>query len=511
MNKIIFSIALIIAACQVSAQTIDSIPHHNLGPHSARAQNLMQMSDNSLLGGLMLADEFPFVSLGCVFHKVSRAGGNLLEISDTLFIPYENLPWFLTAKEPNGDGNILVEFANDYENNNCYLRIRRFDDSLNLDTTEVIVPIADFLGTSAEPGLLLDPNGDIILSYYDYYSTERNFVRVGLDGTVKQQATINAMKIDSGDDTGPFVFSESPFRYCYWGRFYDINQMNVDINCYLLDSLFNITNCYTLPRTSGSPDYVNYNTDGSYTKLLGLDDGCFLVARPYNRPSSLYPHIEDDGVAVMKYDSDFNQTARRKFLSEPILEYSHPNARPIGFEKSKDGYIYFAYFTCSGFKYNGHYYGGVSVVKMDEDLNIIWQRHCLEPEGYGRDWGKMMVLEDNSVAVMGLNTIMNGAYVDHTEAFYIIVNDDYDGLEQQGIIIRPYTYYPNPVQNELHLQYSPDVKPTQIELYDLQGRLVCTQRNGLESINLEGLSAGTYTMRVTLENGKVFSDKIIKE
>ena len=38
-----------------------------------------------------------------------------------------------------------------------------------------------------------------------------------------------------------------------------------------------------------------------------------------------------------------------------------------------------------------------------------------------------------------------------------------------------------------------------------------SQRNGLESINLEGLAAGTYTMRVTLEGGKVFSDKVVKE
>ena len=63
----------------------------------------------------------------------------------------------------------------------------------------------------------------------------------------------------------------------------------------------------------------------------------------------------------------------------------------------------------------------------------------------------------------------------------------------------------------LHLQYSPDVTPKSIELYDLKGRLVRTQRNGLESLNLQGLASGTYTMRVMLEDGKVFSDKVVKE
>ena len=37
------------------------------------------------------------------------------------------------------------------------------------------------------------------------------------------------------------------------------------------------------------------------------------------------------------------------------------------------------------------------------------------------------------------------------------------------------------------------------------------ERNSLESLDLQGLAPGTYTMRVTLENGKAFSDKVVKE
>jgi len=55
------------------------------------------------------------------------------------------------------------------------------------------------------------------------------------------------------------------------------------------------------------------------------------------------------------------------------------------------------------------------------------------------------------------------------------------------------------------------VKPTSIELYDLQGRLLRTQRNDLESLNMADLPSGTYTMRVKMEDGKVFSDKVVKE
>lgn len=71
--------------------------------------------------------------------------------------------------------------------------------------------------------------------------------------------------------------------------------------------------------------------------------------------------------------------------------------------------------------------------------------------------------------------------------------------------------YPNPVIDLLHLNYAPDVKPLSIELYDLQGLLIRTQVNGLESIDLQNLPSGTYTINMTLNNGKTYSDKIVKQ
>ena len=63
----------------------------------------------------------------------------------------------------------------------------------------------------------------------------------------------------------------------------------------------------------------------------------------------------------------------------------------------------------------------------------------------------------------------------------------------------------------LCIHISPDVQPKQIEFYDLQGRLVRTQSKAFESIDMSQLPAGTYTLRVTMEDGKVFSDKVVKE
>ena len=84
-------------------------------------------------------------------------------------------------------------------------------------------------------------------------------------------------------------------------------------------------------------------------------------------------------------------------------------------------------------------------------------------------------------------------------------------MNESGIEVRPYCFYPNPVKSQLQMQFSPDVQPKQVELYDMQGRLLRTQRSSFGSIDMSQLPAGAYMLRVTLEDGKVFSDKVVKE
>ena len=94
----------------------------------------------------------------------------------------------------------------------------------------------------------------------------------------------------------------------------------------------------------------------------------------------------------------------------------------------------------------------------------------------------------------------------------IIINDDGSArTADTESFLRPYMFFPNPAQDQLTMQYSPDVQPRQIELYDLQGRLVCTQKQGLESLNLQGLAPGQYLMKVTMTDGKVYTDRVVKE
>ncbi len=96
----------------------------------------------------------------------------------------------------------------------------------------------------------------------------------------------------------------------------------------------------------------------------------------------------------------------------------------------------------------------------------------------------------------------------------IYKNPEFDGIDYTEVVEwhdARFSFYPNPAKDLLQLQYSNGTIPVGIDLYDLQGRLVHTQHSAFESIDMSQLPAGTYMMRVIMEDGKSYSDKVVKE
>ena len=93
--------------------------------------------------------------------------------------------------------------------------------------------------------------------------------------------------------------------------------------------------------------------------------------------------------------------------------------------------------------------------------------------------------------------------------FVLMVNDDTDAVSESNLDIRPYLIYPNPMKDRLSIQFSPDVKLESIELYDVSGRCVAHSRTA--EMDVADLPAGQYVAKITLEGGKVYSDKVVKE
>jgi len=55
------------------------------------------------------------------------------------------------------------------------------------------------------------------------------------------------------------------------------------------------------------------------------------------------------------------------------------------------------------------------------------------------------------------------------------------------------------------------VQPALIEFYDLQGHCVYLVQSDFENVDLQNLTAGQYLMKVTMRNGKAYTNKVVKE
>ena len=149
------------------------------------------------------------------------------------------------------------------------------------------------------------------------------------------------------------------------------------------------------------------------------------------------------------------------------------------------------------------------VAYLDQDLNKIGEVYYIHPSKYLI--ARSIVACPGGGCLVYCNGVDDNTHTTENCIYKISISDFLSIKDMHHHGLTMVTAYPNPAQDQLQLLFSPDVEPRQIELYDLQGRLVRSQGAGLESLSLQGLAPGQYVMKVTLTDGTVFSDKVVKE
>ena len=77
--------------------------------------------------------------------------------------------------------------------------------------------------------------------------------------------------------------------------------------------------------------------------------------------------------------------------------------------------------------------------------------------------------------------------------------------EQESVLLK---VYPNPVQEQLYLEFLPNARITSILFYDLQGKVVQSFHQKVNSISVNGLKNGIYFLKVISEHG-VSTEKVV--
>ena len=255
--------------------------------------------------------------------------------------------------------------------------------------------------------------------------------------------------------------------------------------CYTFDSTLNLAHRVDDLDATSKPVYCNHNAFYRFNPNTGKTYSVTCSSDPVN--------YNGQNIVMSMFDEDMNQLKYTWGIINPHIADIGGYDNSIDFDSENRVYV------AGGMEKGSNPY----IACLDEDLNKLGEIHFVEPG---------MQIPLCILALPKGGCLLSCAASGNYRCVYKVTISDFLNVEEahsHGSIEA--VAYPNPAQDELHLEFSPDVTPTQIELFDLQGRLVKTQRNGLESLNLQGLAPGAYTMRVTLEGGKVFSDKVVKE
>lgn len=69
--------------------------------------------------------------------------------------------------------------------------------------------------------------------------------------------------------------------------------------------------------------------------------------------------------------------------------------------------------------------------------------------------------------------------------------------------------YPNPAKDVVNITFSNNAKCRSIDIYSIDGRLMKSQNDSFNKINIANLTSGLYLIKVRMNDGKEFTEKIV--
>ncbi len=458
--------------------------------------NLLENKDGTLMFRTLMCNPNTYDEWQHLIYKTTPEG----EILDSLIIDGAADYSYFFRNPLDTDSYILTEdhwtfneIDSVYTSN---FRMIFVDANLNIND-DISVPLYDAdlsLYYVSWDRWFIDPQNDFIISFWT--DNEHHFRRVGLDGTLKtahddtsifnpnyesevQQPGGDSLLIYSSMGFG--TFSESPLTYYLLGGYYP-SSGPWPIVGYLFDADFNLIDSHLYELID-----ENFAYDGGNNEhIIPLENDSYLIAIQAARLSP-----SASGVAVAQLDMNHNL-----IKASPLFGTS--NCFPRETLIAEDGTVYQLYDNEGQYK--------ASLARLDGDLNLNWDL-VLPGNQTMAYWGTSLIMLGNgdiAVAYLGRKSMRYCATI-------VILHDDYDSTPEMTSVERPFTLYPNPVKNQLNITFAEGTEPESVHLFDLQGRMVGTKCNGLESIDMSALSAGVYMLRITMNDGASYYEKVIKK
>ena len=541
-NNLILVVAIfMIATTKLLAQTPDLLfekqsPYPNLHPGTSPGSHLLvsyvlEVAPNEESNGYYLLARTDYKN-SCfnyetesaflpIIYKVSQQG----ELIGELPLGYENRYSYLCGVYPAPDNPQCFLAVGRVHNNELHYDspfMARFDSDLNLlwqREIELPEPYREFLGIAS----LMDDNGHIFCSACHYECIESGpysnfFFRMTPEGELEDILDNPLVSLRQS----PFVFTDGSNDY---GSLEELEGNPRQMVLLRINQDMELSHQQVLPTTYqefdtiGSTVYISYYLNLELYRsdipfITPLPDNSLILSHP---ALSMYQRTDTySGIGFMKFDAEGNVVSCA--MDDPVYPLNDSIKYVCGIPLADDNSFYFVnkIGAHGGFGYD--HVNCFAVGKMDLEFNLIWRRYWnrYQPENGMKVYLPTSVVtsHDGGCLVTGCSyesTINGGTNYENSVFLLKFFADGSLDIPEWESQIRPYLLWPNPATDRLSLEYSPDVTPTAVELYDLQGRLMLSQNNNLESINVQDLPLGVYIMHVTMKDGTTYLDKVVKQ
>ena len=468
--------------------------------------DIQECSDGTLLTGISFYTS-NYDESGFLVCKTTPEG----ELIDSLKLDYG---WNLYSINGMSDSFVIPSFRWDDADSTLSFRMTFIDADLHI-TNEILSPV--FVGVDYDSNpwsldeMFLDPQGNFVFSYWtdlveaEYWAESAVFhlMRINLEGTLISESETDAILPPNWSNMHPTdsalaywggfgVYDEYPLLYYKLGGYIGTSASHPwPLFTYLFDEDLNLIDTLIYGNIAEGT-YFDWTGDEHITFCeMSTFKENHLMAAQIHYPNNSYE------MSLVKFDTDNNILAMTS-VESPNTEYGSPIMTTVADENT----IFLAYNT-----YPSNYNEVVGLARLDSDLNILWNI-ILPGTQYNFAYGHCLkVLQNGDVALAFSNYFYNSG--DRLHLY--IIHDGYDSTPETTISERPFTLYPNPVNDLLNLRFDDGEEPESVELYNLVGRLVASRGNNIESIDMSAMSSGVYMLCVTMKDGTRYHEKIVKD
>ena len=444
---------------------------------------IVEATDGTLLMGSNVYTDDETASF--VVLKYTTEG----ELLDSLVLPDRYCLWAAHPTDP--ETQVYASYVT--EGTTGSIKIAFINADLDIDDV-VLTPIPNYNNNCTSYGFFFfDTQNDIIASYWN--GNQFHLVRIGLDGTLKEDKAVEGIiPPSSKPDTTVYytetkLFNASPQQFSLLGDISRGYNNTWPILGYTIDDDFNRIDkqVYSLVK-----DGILVNA-GMGEHFTSFDEDSYLLAARIHHGTYGY-------AGLIKF-SRANHEPMQVQLFEGNDPYRY-NVSPCDTKVLDDHNIYFTYLTHVSSN------NSVALVRTTPDLEQIWSVTFPEIPQQVFSNAKITVLRDGRIA---LSVLVYDQDYTRTDLHVYIIHDGYDATSETIVSELPFTLYPNPVKGLLSLRFDEGAEPESVEIYNLAGCLVAQRCNDIESIDMNALSSGVYTLRVTMKDGTNYHEKIIKE